>query len=111
MMDTRYEECLQLVADRHRLALLQELRAEGTNGLSVDDLVTRLHSSDPITTMTQPTDRRELAIQLYHTHLPKLDDHGVVDFNADRGIVQYQPDSQMEAVLDSLPDEVSLASP
>jgi len=45
--------------------------------------------------------RRELSIQLRHTHLPKLASHGVVDYNQEAETVSYQPDEQVEVVLDA----------
>jgi hypothetical protein len=67
---------------------------------------------DRLTESKQPAtpDRASLAIQLYHTDLPKLADVGVVAYDPDRGTVQYQPDAQVEVVLDSLPDEVVTAN-
>lgn len=69
-----------------------------------------MHNGGSVTD-DQTTDREQLAIQLYHTHLPRLADHGVVEFDPENQAVRYQPDEQLETVLDSLPDELSLAHP
>jgi hypothetical protein len=37
--------------------------------------------------------------------------HGVVGFDHRGGTVRYYPDKQVEAVLDSLPEEASLPTP
>lgn len=37
--------------------------------------------------VTTGVDRESLLIALYHTHLPKLADAGLVEFDADRGVV------------------------
>lgn len=62
-------------------------------------------------TNDRTSDPGQLANQLYHPHLPKLADHVVVDFDLGDRTVRYQSDAQFETVLDTLPDEPSLAHP
>lgn len=101
---------LQLVADRRRRQVIRELRQDPTNSATLDELVDRLFEAEPVAA-DPATDRERLAIQLYHSHLPKLADHGVVEYDRQRGTVQYVPDDQIETVLDSLPDTVPAAKP
>jgi len=105
------DACLNLVADRRRRRLIQQLRHNGNGETTIDDLVDRLNGVEQAPTEDQPPDREELAIQVRHAHLPKLADHGVIEYDSERGTVQYQPDEQVEAVLDSLPGEVTTANP
>ena len=105
------DRCLQLVADQHRRRIIHHLRHEANETTTFDDLVDQISSRVSDSKNGPPEDREELAIQLQHTHLPKLADHGVVDFDHRTGTVQYHPDEQVETVLDSLPEEVSLPSP
>lgn len=105
------DACLQLVADRHRRRVIHHLRHETTETTTVDELVDQLHSGDSPSKNGPSQDREKLAIQLHHIHLPKLAMHGVVEFEHRRGAVRYYPDKQVEAVLDSLPDEASLPNP
>ena len=101
---------LRLVTDRRRRQAIHHLRHEPNGKTTIDGLVDRLHNGG-LDADDQPTDREQLAIQLYHTHLPKLVDHGVVEFEPKNGAIRYQPDEQFETVLDSLPGEPSLTSP
>ena len=105
------DRCLQLVADQHRRRIIQHLRHEANGTTTVNDLLEQISSRVPDSKNGPPKDREELAIQFHHTHLPKLADHGVVEFEHTTGTVRYQPDEQVETVLDSLPEEVSLSSP
>ena len=107
MMSHNLDACLQLVADRHRRQVLHHLRREANGTTTFGDLVDQVHSSVPDSKNGPLQDREELAIQLQHTHLPKLAEHGVVEFEHRSGTVRYQPDEQVETVLDSLPGEVS----
>jgi len=102
---------LQLVAHQHRRKLLTQLRREGNGKTSIDDLVERLHEDGSVPAHGPRSDREQLAIQLYHSHLPKLADLGIIEYDLERGTIEYQPDEQIEAVLDSLPHEVSPANP
>lgn len=91
MTEQSFDACLQLVADSRRRRTVQQLRHADDGKTTVDDLVDRLHSGEPVSDV----DRQRLAIQLSHVHLPKLDDHGVVEYDRESGTVQYQPNPQI----------------
>ena len=110
MTERSLDALLQLVADRRRRQAIHHLRHEANGKTTIDELVDRLHNGGPDAD-DQLTDREQLTIQLYHAHLPKLADHGVVEFEPENRAVRYQPDVQFETVLESLPDELPLARP
>jgi hypothetical protein len=105
------DACLRLVADPHRRRVIHYLRHEATGVTTIEDLADQIHRRAPDAKDDPPRDREALAIQLQHTHLPKLADHGVVEFEHTTGAVRYHPDAQVETVLDSLPGEVSPPNP
>ena len=88
---------------KQRPVFLREHIEEG-----IDDLVDQMHRRASDAKNGPPQDREELAIRLQHSHLPKLADHGIVDYDHRSGAIRYDPDQQVEAVLDSLPEDVSL---
>jgi len=104
------DTCLTLVADRRRRRLLEHLRHNGDGEVQIDDLVDRLYQTERAADDRQ-TSRDQLVIQLSHNHLPKLADHGVVEYDRERGTVEYRPNEQIEAVLAGLPEEASLPNP
>lgn len=110
MTERDLDTFLQLVADRRRRQVIRHLRHEATDETTIDGLADRLHNGGTAVD-DQPTDRERLAILLYHNHVPKLADHGIVEFEPENGTVRYQPDERFETVLDSLPDERALARP
>lgn len=110
MTDDHLDAYLRLVSDSDRRKVIRFLRHEADGRIALDDLVDQLRGSGPVLTADPRTDRDRLAIDLVHTHLPKLADHGVVDLDLQRGTVRYQPDERIEAVLDSLPEEVARTS-
>lgn len=104
-MTNSLDACLQLVADRHRRRVIHHLR-HGTDGTTtLENLVDQLHSSRPDNKSDPLRDREQLAIQLHHTHLPKLAEYGVLEFELGSGTVRYQANEQVEKILDSLPAE------
>ncbi|WP_331235236.1 DUF7344 domain-containing protein [Natronorarus salvus] len=103
MSATDLDVCLELVADRRRRNLIHQLRHNGNGLTTIDTLVDRLDRGEQGVSKDRPPNREELAIQVYHTHLPKLADHGVVEYDPERGTVQYLSDERLEAVVDSLP--------
>lgn len=56
-------------------------------------------------------ERDQLAVKLVHSHLPKLAEYGVIEYDPRSGTVRYRPDEQVETVLDALPGEVISADP
>jgi hypothetical protein len=85
MTERSLDTFLQLVADRRRRQAIHHLRHEADGKVTFDDLVDRLHN-DESDADDHPTDRQQLAIQLYHAHLSKLADYGVVKFDSETGL-------------------------
>jgi len=108
MMNNSLDACLQLVADQHRRRAIHYLRRNANGTTTFDDLVDQLHGKESVSEGDLLHDREQLAIQLQHTHLPKLADYGVVEYDHRNGTIQYRPDDRVEAVLDSLPEEALL---
>jgi hypothetical protein len=108
-MDAALDECLRVVADSHRREILNQLRVSPDGKTTRDELIDVLLRAASDSEVDQRRRRKQLTIQLHHTHLPKLANYGVVDYDDDSGTVEYQPDDRMEAVLDSLPEERTYA--
>lgn len=94
-------EYLRLIADDNRRAVIRELRRSPDETRTFEELVNRLHEDG------QDTDRTATAILLRQTHLPKLADQGLLEYDRRSGAVRYQPDERVESLLDMLPDQVS----
>lgn len=100
---------LRLVADRQRRQVIDHLRRDSDGRTPFEELVDHLHepgarTEDPV------VEKEQLAIRPQHSLLPKLSDHGVVEFDHRSGSVRYRPDEQVEALLDSLPRDVALSN-
>ncbi len=79
--------------------------------MTFEELVDVLHDGGSTFENGHPQTHETLAVQLRHTHLPKLTEYGVIELDHRNGDVRYHPDEQVETLLDSLPGGVSVASP
>lgn len=102
MSDSRLDASLRLVSDRQRRRILRRLRDDPTGTTTLEDLLDDLSDGGAAPT-ADPPDRDRLSIQLIHSHLPKLNDHGVIDYDRDDEVIRYRPDEGVETVLDALP--------
>lgn len=110
MTDPDIDGYLRLIADRRRRQIIQQLREEAGRETTIDALVDRLYRSDT-TAGERHQNREELAIQLYHTALPRLEDYGVVEYDPDAGTVRYRSNDRVETLLDSIADDSSMPCP
>lgn len=104
MASSDLDTCLRLVADPRRRKLVRKLRHETDGQTTIDELVTELHQEESRSDHDRSPTREQVTTQLYHVHLPKLADHGVVEYDPETGTVRYQPHEQIEATLDALPE-------
>jgi DNA-binding transcriptional ArsR family regulator len=95
------DESLRLLADHNRRAIIRELRRSSEEVRTFEELINRLHDDG------QDTERAALAIKLRHTHLPKLAEAGLLEYDRRSGAVRYDPDERVETLLDALPDSLS----
>ncbi|WP_135807335.1 DUF7344 domain-containing protein [Halorussus marinus] len=84
------EQVLFLLKNKRRRLVVQEL-AETESPIRLRNLTARVtarqHDGDYSTDQ-----RKAVYCALYQSHLPKLDDAGLVDFNSERGTVSYTHD-------------------
>lgn len=111
MTTAHLDTCFEIVSDGLRRAIVRQLRRETAEETSIADLVDQLLGSDAVALTDGRPDRDRIAIQLYHNHLPRLDDHGVVEFDPERRTVAYRSHERIEAVLDALPEDAAQTTP
>ncbi|NHN59429.1 MULTISPECIES: hypothetical protein [Halorussus] len=110
--DAPLDAAFDALSDRTCRALLGQL-AERDEAVVVPDLAARLASGDADAKESgadAPDAERRLCARLHHTLLPKLDDAGLVDYDADRGLVRYRPDSRFAAVASAVESFEAAAS-
>ena len=83
------ELCYEALAHENRRYVLTAL-CESETPLSLTELAVELvdERSDVVEVGVDRTAVERQKIELYHRHLPKLDDSGLVDFDVDRRLVR-----------------------
>jgi hypothetical protein len=77
--------------ERRRMALAYLNEQTGT--VEMRDVAEQVAAWENDTTVQQlhSDERQRVYIALYQTHLPKLDDEGVIDYNQSRGLIETTP--------------------
>lgn len=86
--DATPDRCLEALADESRRHVLSSL-CEADGPVSLTELAVDLADAerDPATVAADEDPVRRREIELYHRHVPKLDEAGLVDFDVDRRTV------------------------
>lgn len=88
--DTLYE----LFAKDHRRKVLSYLEMKDSDVAELGELAEHLYQE--VDGITSPDQAR---LTLTHTHVPKLAEYGVIEYDQWSEIVRYQEGSQVEAML------------
>lgn len=81
------DAAFHLLQNSRRRAVLRYLIARGEDDVSMRGVAERVAAWENDTTVSGLTsiERQRVYIALYQSHLPKLDDHGVIDYDRNRG--------------------------
>ena len=96
-----FDEIYSILRNRRRRLVLSKLEsAEGS--LEIGDLAEQIAAieNDKSVSAVRSKERKRVYISLYQSHLPKLDEVGVVSYDADRGVVERGP--HFRTVLETL---------
>jgi DNA-binding transcriptional ArsR family regulator len=94
-------DVLRLLADTHRRKLVSRLEADGRNWIDVDSLVRAELAAN------EELDATTLEQELYHVHLPLLEDVGLIDYDGHSKTIRYYRCDLVSNVLDAVDVERS----
>lgn len=85
----QHDVAFDLLSNRRRRFVLRRLQRE-PEGIELGDLATELAASenDVPAEELSTQDRKRIYVSLYQTHIPKLEDNGVVTYDAETGMVR-----------------------
>ncbi len=83
------DQIFHLLQNERRRAVLRYLAQTNEDSVRMRDVAEQVAAWENDTTVQQlhSDERQRVYIALYQTHLPKLDDEGVIEYNQSRGIV------------------------
>ena len=92
-------ERLELLSSKRRRTLLEVLANSTATTHSLESLATAITQTEqPSALGARPA--RRVCLSLHHVHLPKLDDAGLVTYDAARNVVEHTDDELAERLLD-----------
>ncbi|QZP36439.1 DUF7504 family protein [Halobaculum magnesiiphilum] len=97
-----FDTVLELVNNPIRRIVLYELKCRSGDEISFDELVDAVGKRSGSVHAGKPDGTERLALQLRHTHLPKLQERNVVRFDRHTGTVSYRSNPALEAHLECL---------
>lgn len=92
---------LELLAHHDRRLILRFLSEAPDHTATVDELVNHLIEEETEQTGKRPG-RDQLKMQLHHTHLPKLTEAGVVEYDTRSQELRYWRHERLEDILEYL---------
>ena len=105
------DDIFHLLQNSRRRDTIEYLRAHSDQeAFEMREMATQVaawENDKPIEEITS-TERQRVYISLYQSHLPKLDEEGIIDYNQSRGIVR--PNALLEYVGQFLPSETEVAN-
>ncbi|WP_440772249.1 DUF7344 domain-containing protein [Natronorubrum sp. DTA28] len=105
-----FNTVIDLCRDEHRRIVLSVLAAE-QRSLTVNDLRTVILTRNHHTPVTDASEEvlTEIGVSLTHTHIPKLESAGVIEYDSDRQLIvpteqfdQLQP--HLSTIIDTDPN-------
>lgn len=107
------ERALELLTKPQRRQILQQV-ADTPDRTPVDQLKTWLEPADSTRSDEGDSGERR-GIELHHLHLPKLQDEGVIEYDASQGIVhqgqQFQEVLSLLEVIEGHREDTSTSTP
>lgn len=92
---------LSLLANQQRRLVLRYLKREPSIAVAVDDLVSYIVDN---ATADHNDNRDIVRTKLHHHTLPKLESHGLIDYDWRSRAVHYHSNDRIETLLECLPD-------
>jgi hypothetical protein len=86
------ETVFEVLADETRRGICRFLVAEAPSVVTVDEIAASLTDDDAA--------RRRLALNCHHRHLPKLDEAGLIEYDARSNAVRYWGQPTLEKWLE-----------
>lgn len=96
------DETYTLLANRQRRKLLYHLREMNPAETTLESLVQHLAESDHVTIDGADDEeiRERLHLSLIHSHIPKLEQAAVIDWNERDKTIRYRGDPVLDELLD-----------
>ena len=90
------DTALHIVANQHRRSVLDHLIESDSNVVALDTLVEHVRPENPPPEPVGVGGAKRMLLELHHTHLPKLEDAGLVEYDDPTKTVHYHQNERIE---------------
>ena len=97
--DLSLDETLSVLSGKPRRELLRLLFTATDGCVSVEEAIEHLNEN------ISPAEARSIRNELYHVHIPKLVDSGLVEFDNRSKTLRYRPDDRLEKWMEIIDEE------
>lgn len=89
------DDDLRLIADQERRLIIQYFIQESATQASLDDLIEHVvaHTDSDVT-------RETIELTLHHKNLPKLANHGLVEYDPRNGDIRYHSRDRIDRLVE-----------
>lgn len=95
-----FDTVLGLISVSRRRTILYHLKERSNGAFTLDELVDRVMERETsIPVRSSPDSREEVKTSIGHTHVPKLADVGIVDYDADSQVIEYAGNPALESCI------------
>lgn len=94
-----FDAILELLSSPRRRTLLYNLKNQALSEIPLDRLVEEIYKIDRSLPGREESTREEIKIGLIHTHLPHLQEQGVVKYDSESQTIQYTENEGLESLL------------
>lgn len=95
--DKELDETFKVLSNPYRREMLNTLFENDDESMTYDQIIRNLQDVGTI-----KKDRKPLYMQLRHTHLPKMEEAGIIQYNEDLETVQLEENRMKERINDIL---------
>lgn len=86
------DSLFDILQNERRRAVIRYLKQRDSKSVTIDDLATHIAARENNVDVSQvsSTQRKRVYIGLYQSHLPKMDDFDVIDYDQNRGTIRRE---------------------
>lgn len=93
------DDILQALSHHARRDVIDGLMSHPRETMTLDELAEEVMARRDV---EADNEKHEVEILLHHVHVPKLAEHGIVEFDPRGGRVRYRGDAELETLLDTV---------
>ena len=92
------DDALDVLSDSNRRGMMYALTEGESDQFSYDELVDEMVERGYV----DESARETFEVSLTHSHLPKMDEKGVINYDQENGYIERVPHEKVEEIVESL---------